>query len=237
MPAEAAMILPDLNFAREINLRVTEGKPARLLLEQAPAVNLPVHILADGLQTLPRCRPHFAHKFGAHQPEISNMKSNLSYLFRSPLIRIHRYDSDRLAGIAVQLVSLAPGRLHQPAFPADLARSRRLGSRDHRPGQCPLAPGEKSQSDQTDRDLPSRSPSGGPVVWLGSGRDAGRRRLPGVARHFLRGHQHGLPGPQSLPRRRRLRHDDRARQNSASGPRHGGSGENSGHGQNAARLG
>ena len=44
---------------------------------------------------------------------------------------------------------------------------------------------------------------------------ATRRRYPRIARRRLGRHQHGLPGAQGLPRRRRLGHDDRTGQDRA----------------------
>ena len=58
-----------------------------------------------------------------------------------------------------------------------------------------------------------------------------------IARRRLGGHQHGLPGAQGLPRRRRLGHDDRTGQDRRARPRHGRRREDSGHRQDAARLG
>ena len=146
-------------------------------------------------------------------------------------------DASRAADISIQPVSLAAGRLHQPAFSPHRARVGRRRPGHDRPGQRPLAPGKEVQGPQADRDFPRRLPARRPIVRLGARRDARCGGLSRIAGHRLRRHQHGLPGAQSLPRRRRFGDDDGVGQDRQSRQGHGGGGEDSHHRQDAPRLG
>ena len=84
---------------------------------------------------------------------------------------------------------------------------------------------------------PADQPAGGAIVRRGAGGNARRGGLPGIHRHRVGGHQHGLPGAQSVPRGRRLGDDDGTGQNFRAGPRDGQRRENSRHRQDAAGLG
>ena len=114
-------------------------------------------------------------------------------------------------GTAEPLPAGAAGRLHQSRLPPGGARAGRPRPGHHRSGQRPRPAARQPQDDGADPDLP-RGPAGrGADLRVGARGDARRGPVAGRLRRLVRGHQHGLPGPQGRPRRRRLGHDVRRR--------------------------
>src|SRR5262245_25932051 len=78
------------------------------------------------------------------------------------------------ADIAVELVSLATGGLHEPAVPARRARSRRRGTVHDGPGQRAVTAGKAGEGVQAHRDPARRFTAGRSTVRQRAGGNAGR---------------------------------------------------------------